>query len=193
VAGRPLRPATDPRLGRPLPCQLANRTQAPPQAPCGFLSGILLPLSHAVLVHLSAGYSPLRGRSLTYYSPVCHYLHLAKKTVRLACIKHAANVYPEPGSNSPQKRICPLQKNLLVEPSFRYPVVKVLCSLRNYLLYQSHPSLSTGSIIAFQRAYGTLYPLIQDKSKEGIPPSVSSSIFYYKATLNHTASALSFG
>jgi hypothetical protein len=32
VADRPLRPATDRRLGEPLPHQLANRTQAPPPA-----------------------------------------------------------------------------------------------------------------------------------------------------------------
>ena len=32
MAGRPLRPATDQRLGRPLPHQPANRTQAPPSA-----------------------------------------------------------------------------------------------------------------------------------------------------------------
>ena len=32
MAGRPLRPATDHRLGRPLPHQPANRPQAPPEA-----------------------------------------------------------------------------------------------------------------------------------------------------------------
>src|SRR5678815_896507 len=31
-----LRPPTDRRLGEPLPHQRANRTQAPPEAPCGF-------------------------------------------------------------------------------------------------------------------------------------------------------------
>ena len=36
LADHPLRPATDRRLGEPLPRQLANRTQAPPEAPFGF-------------------------------------------------------------------------------------------------------------------------------------------------------------
>ena len=36
LADHPLRPATDRRLGEPLPRQLANRTQAPPKAPFGF-------------------------------------------------------------------------------------------------------------------------------------------------------------
>ena len=37
------------------------------------------------------------------YSPVRHSLFLPKqeKDVRLACVRHAASVYPEPGSNSP--------------------------------------------------------------------------------------------
>ena len=36
LADHPLRPATDRRLGEPLPHQLANRTQAPPEADCSF-------------------------------------------------------------------------------------------------------------------------------------------------------------
>ncbi len=44
-------------------------------------------------------------------------------TVRLACIKHAASVYPEPGSNSPTNFILFVR---VLEPSFRYSVVKVL-------------------------------------------------------------------
>ena len=41
-------------------------------------------------------------------------------TVRLACIRHAASVDPEPGSNSPNKLL------LRFKPSFHYPIVKVL-------------------------------------------------------------------
>ena len=32
------------------------------------------------------------------YSPVCH-AHIAM-SIRLACLRHTASVYPEPGSNS---------------------------------------------------------------------------------------------
>ena len=123
MADRPLRSATDPRLGKLLPHQLANRTQAPPQAPEGFSARALPPAPHKVLAPISQSYPLLRDRSLTHYSPVCHCPSLAGKTVRLACIKHAASVYPEPGSNSPKILTA------LLEPSSRYPIVKVQLEL----------------------------------------------------------------
>src|SRR6185312_4421543 len=43
VADHPLRPATDRRLGRLLPHQLANRPQTAPPAPCCFTSKPFLP------------------------------------------------------------------------------------------------------------------------------------------------------
>src|SRR6478672_9312220 len=78
VAGRPLRPATDRRLGGPLPHQLANPPQTPPIAPSPFTEqGFFCTQryrTYAVLASLSRCYSPLRGRSSTCYSPVRHYL-----------------------------------------------------------------------------------------------------------------------
>ena len=57
--------------------------------------------SYAVLANLSASYSPLEGRSPMYSSPVRRFtsvlLHLL---ARLACIRRAASVRSEPGSNS---------------------------------------------------------------------------------------------
>ena len=76
MAGHPLRPATDRRLGGPLPHLLANRTRTPPSA-----TGPKVPIFHthtamcvqyAVLARLSASYPPLKGRSFTCYSPVRH-------------------------------------------------------------------------------------------------------------------------
>ena len=59
---------------------------------------------HAVLALLSEGYPPLKGRSPTRYSPVCHSTHgLLHFRVRLACVRHAASVDSEPGSNSQVK------------------------------------------------------------------------------------------
>ena len=56
---------------------------------------------HAVLASLSGRYPPLEGRSPTCYSPVCHSTHgLLHFRVRLACVRHAASVDSEPGSNS---------------------------------------------------------------------------------------------
>ena len=59
---------------------------------------------YAVLAPLSRGYSPPEGRLSTCYAPVRHApisLYCYRKLrVRLACVKHAASVRSEPGSNS---------------------------------------------------------------------------------------------
>ena len=111
MAVRPLRPATDRRLGRPLPHQQANRTRVPLQAPGpkipdfdhhpskgGILCGISPPfgrlsparrqVTHALLTRL-----PLYSQPEGYFR------------VRLACIRHAASVDSEPGSNSQVKDV----------------------------------------------------------------------------------------
>ena len=99
VAVHPLRPATDRRHGGPLPRHLANQTRdhlsahkalifrgCPPKMLCGISSRFQLlspterQVSHALLTR-----SPLSTR---------------RCPVRLACVRHAASVRPEPGSNS---------------------------------------------------------------------------------------------
>ena len=72
MAGQPLSPATDRRLGGPLPHQLANQTR-------GHLSAINLwhkshatSMRYAVLAVVSNCCPPLKGRFLTRYSPVRH-------------------------------------------------------------------------------------------------------------------------
>jgi hypothetical protein len=101
VAGRPLRPATDHRPGRPLPHQLANRPQAPPQAVRRpFHTHPTSKRAHAELPSVSEGYPPPQDRLPTCSSPVRH-VSTRRHPVRLACIRHAASVDPEPGSNSP--------------------------------------------------------------------------------------------
>ena len=61
-----------------------------------------MPLHYAVLASVSRCYSPLKGRLLTCYSPVRHFISFPKESliVRLACLRHAASVDSEPGSNS---------------------------------------------------------------------------------------------
>ena len=105
VAGRPLRPATDRSLGGPLPRQQANQTQAPPQAHYCFNNCLdVEPLHYAVLANLSTGYSPPKGRLPTRYSPGRHSTQgRSPFRVRLACVRHAASVDSEPGSNSQSK------------------------------------------------------------------------------------------
>ena len=56
---------------------------------------------YAVLAEVSLSYSPLKGRLVTCYSPVRHFTQgLLPFLVRLACVRHAASVDSEPGSNS---------------------------------------------------------------------------------------------
>ena len=56
---------------------------------------------YAVLTAVSRRYPPPKGRSVTRSAPVRHYPHPKARAVRLACVRHAASVDPEPGSNSP--------------------------------------------------------------------------------------------
>ena len=107
MAGHPLRSATDRRLGGPLPHQLANQTRAHPIPPEFFTLYHAIPCAYAVLSVVSNCYPPVWGRLPTRYSPVRHSLKTRHpegivkiKLVRLACVKHAASVHPEPGSNS---------------------------------------------------------------------------------------------
>ena len=78
---------------------------------------------HAVLALLSEGHPPLEGRSPTRYSPVCHATNpLRDLRVRLACVRHAASVDSEPGSNSqvkfavPPWRLAALRREQLINP-----------------------------------------------------------------------------
>jgi hypothetical protein len=107
VADHPLRPATDRRFGRPLPHQLANRTQAPHSAHLCFPSSLSQEHAYAVLAPVSQRYPPPNDRFLR----VTHPFATQKRTevllfVRLACLRYAASVCPEPGSNSPYYPSC---------------------------------------------------------------------------------------
>ena len=58
--------------------------------------------TYAVLSSLSECYPPPKGRLPTRYSPVRHSTRSRRNfLVRLACVRHAASVRSEPGSNSP--------------------------------------------------------------------------------------------
>ena len=71
MAGRPLRPAIDRRLGEPLPPQLANQSSAAPSAP-----GLAVPGFHPQvscgISHPFGRLSPTNGHVPMYYSPVRH-------------------------------------------------------------------------------------------------------------------------
>src|SRR5437899_7349538 len=60
---------------------------------------------YPVLAPVSEGYPKAEGRLLTCYSPVRRSSTPKGLSARLACVKHAASVRPEPGSNSPTKTL----------------------------------------------------------------------------------------
>ena len=107
MAVHSLKPATDRRLGEPLPHQLANQTRVHPVPKKLFTQYHAVSCAYAVLAVISNCYPPVQGRLPTRYSPVRHSVYLSSTRrlplssfVRLACVRHAASVHPEPGSNS---------------------------------------------------------------------------------------------
>ena len=66
--------------------------------------------SYPVLDPVSQAYPRVKGRLLTCYSPVRRSSTPKGLSARLACVKHAASVRPEPGSNSPSKTLIPSRK-----------------------------------------------------------------------------------
>ena len=100
MADHPLRPATDRGLGRPLPYQLANRTWAHPGVRAYIQRPPFSRRTYAVLARVSPGCPPLQGRFPRITHPSATLLGPKPFRVRLACVKHAASVQSEPGSNS---------------------------------------------------------------------------------------------
>ena len=97
MADRPLRPAMDRRLGRLLPHQLANPTQAPPIVRAFMKRPPFPRRAYAVLIRVSPGYPPLLGRFLRVTHPsAARRLPEGIVSARLACLKPAANVQSEP-------------------------------------------------------------------------------------------------
>ena len=146
MAGHPLRPATRRSLGGPLPHQLADRPRAhpPPQKlsttrPCSRQS-------HSVLATVSGSYPKVKGRLLTCYSPVRRSCTPKGLTARLACVKHAASVRPEPGSNSPLKTTPTPQpqkgQDMEKEIPAREPITDTIVRIIDYFL-PKEPSTTT--------------------------------------------------
>src|SRR5205823_9815827 len=78
-----------------------------------FIPKILL----SVLAPVSRSYPPLEGRLVTCYSPGHHFTHgLLHFLVRLACVRHAASVDSEPGSNSRLKPVRNISRRRCLGP-----------------------------------------------------------------------------
>ena len=112
MTAHPLRPATRQSLGRPSPHQQADRPRAhpPPKQPKPVESFQTHPCEQARTPRIS---HPFKRLSISE-GQVTHVLltrspltpppkKKGTRPVRLACVKHAASVRPEPGSNSPKK------------------------------------------------------------------------------------------
>ena len=107
MAVQPLSPANDRRLGEPLPHQLSNRTRAHLSAikslvyrPCDpyTLCGISSRFQLLSPTERQVAHALLTRPPLSYLKSI-RKLH-SNNSVRLACVRHAASVRPEPGSNS---------------------------------------------------------------------------------------------
>ena len=94
-----------------MPRQLPNRTHGHPLPPKIYYKGDAASAIHGGLIHVSMGYTPVKDRFHTRYSPVrrspsayCYAMLpldlLRHAAPRLACVKPVASVHPEPGSNS---------------------------------------------------------------------------------------------
>ena len=133
----PLRPATDRRLGGPLPHQLANQTR-------GHLS------AHKALISRSCGPNMLCGISSRFQllSPTGRQVPHALLTrsplnlasidrnrfplspVRLACVRHAASVRPEPGSNS--QKIVSIRNGFPIPYKSSFRIICLANILKNF-------------------------------------------------------------
>ncbi len=126
MADHPLRPATDRRLGRPLPHQQANRTQAPPQA----LLRALDLSRHAVLAAVSRGCPPPKDRCLRVTHPSatdsrscpCD-LHVLSMPPAFALSQdQTLRFIPSPNQYPPKRSISPNQERTDPSTSVRPPI-----------------------------------------------------------------------
>ena len=134
MADHPLRPATDRRLGRPLPHQLANLTSATPIAR-GLAIPRFLPQDSCGISVTFATLSPTTGYVPMHYSPVRHSQPPKGSTVRLACVKHAASVQSEPGSNSSVQSLLTLALTLSSKPLHSSEFLLTCVSIRFYFRF----------------------------------------------------------
>ena len=152
MADHPLRPATDRRLGGPLPHQLANQILAaqiaqgpkipcfPPQDVCGISQSFdwLSPTTR----YIPICYSPVRHSPAGASTPAA---------VRLACVKHAASVQSEPGSNSYVQSLTYLTSGLLQRNQQKFLSVCFCRSVRPLGTHTYRYSVSVKELLLTRR------------------------------------------
>ena len=145
MTDHPLRSVTDRSLGKPLPYQLANLPQASLQA-----RGLAIPRFNggrfrvAALCGISDRFRSLfpTRREITYVLLTRAPLYSSPEgdfRVRLACLRHAASVDSEPGSNSRYKFVL---WNIIYYWFFRSVSIMTLASFRRELYRSAFDSQS---------------------------------------------------
>ena len=118
--------------------------------------------SYAVLADVSICYPPVWDRLFTRYSPVRRWNIQCASTpdipARLACVKHAASVRPEPGSNSYVQFLFIPAGSSFNSPAFHSSFARVspLASPRSAWLYPGLPRLRRGYSPTSPRFYPRL-------------------------------------
>ena len=141
---------------------------------------------HAVLASLSGRYPPLEGRSPTCYSPVCHSTYpLRGFRVRLACVRHAASVDSEPGSNSRLKPDVCRRKLADRHLRARKPEMALSCEITRTCARVIHLTTGTFNLIVKDRKQappeGTVFS--PERSHTSANPSVLETFQTYRAEL----------
>ena len=101
-------------VGRYPANQLMGRRLIPRRSRRSFPNPACAGPYHAVLSHVSMCYPGLEGRLSTCYSPVRRSGVPKDLTARLACLRRAASVRSEPGSNSPSWSPAPKCRQLFI-------------------------------------------------------------------------------
>jgi hypothetical protein len=170
VGDLPLRTPRHRSLGGPLPRQPANVTHAHPLPPQLYLHPHARSQNYGVLIRISPGYPPVKGRLHTRYSPVrrSQTSITTPLTPRLACVKPPASVHPEPGSNSPLYRKFLKQNCLFLHPG---PALANLSSLKKTQKSELPKSSSSYLLNIFNELVSLLFP---SGSSPGITPQRKS-------------------
>ena len=143
------------------------------------------PLFYAVLFKVSSDYPPVNGRLHTRYAPVRRSPSTGIATryaaPRLACVRPAASVYPEPGSNSPLSNPSPDSLLKSTSPLLYTP-------LPIFFLRYSRSAIGSGYLIFSKNSYSriptlSLHPLSPPgpspfAGAKVIPFSFSIQIFF---------------
>ena len=163
MAVRPLRPATRHRLGELLPRLLADRTRVPPSPAYAFHLS-----AYGVLAAVSNCCPPDKDRSSRVTHPSATRLHSGKPScnpVRLACVKHAASVHPEPGSNSPWLSLTIFRPTLTSNPDLPLANFRLLASSLSSMLNLSWCVLFASGVFRRAGQREAVYPAIPLSSR----------------------------